>query len=167
MGWAAARVTCFAGLRFDVVGRGQQTPTRACSVNPYEAPKTRADLPGSLIEPAVHPAARVFAGLLATSGAVFVPLALFPLLTPGIVVWIGWVCVAFGAASWNRFWWFSLGWNIFTASMLLTLAEGSFRPINAALLFVWLHLLTAVVGSGLVLLAKYETQRLAKKIDQP
>ena len=131
-------------------------------MNPYDAPHAGSDPARDRVaEEPIHPAIRVFSGLAACSGAVFVPAALFPLLTPGLFVWIGWLLIAFGMRWWDSrlFWWFSLGWNIFTFWFLIILRGGAFGPLDAGMAFVWTHLLTMITGSGTVLVCKYEAAR--------
>lgn len=90
------------------------------------------------------------------------PTALFPLMTPGIFVWIGWLLIVLGQRRIDTlpFWWFSLGWNVFTFYFLIMLRGGSFGPIDLGMIWVWTHLLTAMAGSGVILLFKYEARRI-------
>lgn len=96
---------------------------------------------------------RIFAGIMAISGTIFVPLAWYPILTPGLVIWIGWLLIAFGKPTFNTplFWYCSLGINCLVLSFILWLRNGHVGPLNWPVVFIWIHLGCAILGSAVVL----------------
>lgn len=107
-----------------------------CSLDAYRSPAAVSRLPDdSFVCPPVHPWIRIYSGCVAASGAVFVPTVVLVIPAPGLIVWLGWLSIAFGWAAFDRklFWWFSFAWNLLMFLFLIDLRGGHFAPISTQL----------------------------------
>ena len=134
-------------------------------MNPYAPPAVALELVEPVGYPPINPWVRCFAGLVATTGGVFLPVALFPLVTPGLFVWLGWILIACGKRNVHRigFWWFSAGWNIYIILLLLLLRNGDVGGLDPGMLYTWTHLLVSVVGSLVVASAMLEAKKVGDR----
>lgn len=132
-------------------------------INPYAPPQAASDRPmAEPTGPPIKPPVRIFAGIMAASGTPFLPFALFPLLTPGLFVWLGWLMVALNVRWVNvrGFWVFSTLFNLFTALILLMLRNGDTGELHPLSFWIWAHLLAGGVFGSSIVAGSLESEKL-------
>ncbi|MEM8670893.1 MAG: hypothetical protein AAGG48_25420 [Planctomycetota bacterium] len=120
------------------------TPKAFNIENPYEPP-TNLETPRYDLKVRVPVSIRWMSGLMALTGAVFLPSVVLFIFIPGAIVWLFWSLNALGKPWANNpsFWWFSALWNSLWG---IGLAVNT-RSYSFAMLFLVGHWFAGVVLS--------------------